>query len=82
MERINEERTEIESLNPYSEDYDEEEDASSDNPEVKQFIQDNNSQDGCARYHDIYVRAISTNPEHKLFIFIKNYSYDSFKPMF
>jgi len=80
LEKINEEDTE--SMNPWSDSDGEQEDTGFDSHEVKQLIQDNNSIDGCARYHDIHVRAISNKPDQKLFIFMKNYSYDSFKPMF
>jgi hypothetical protein len=41
---------------------DDDSDARTANSEAKQFIQDNNSVDGCVRYHDIYVRAIPNNP--------------------
>ena len=57
----------------FSEDSDDDNDNVSANPEVKQFIYDQNSLDGCVKYHDIYVRAVPVDENLKLFIFMKNY---------
>lgn len=38
--------------------------------EIKEFLEENNSEDGCVKYHDIYIRA--KLKKEKLFIYLQN----------